>query len=343
MSAQLGADPSAASSKNARAAAGESCPICGEPALLAYERMYDDRYGYPGVYTVRRCAKCGHMYLAAGFTADEITSLYTQYYPRGSFSVDQHRIPPKPRGLNAWLRGDKCAAFYWVEERVRVLDVGCGFCESLAYHKARGCEVYGVEADANVRKVAEAFGYRVHIGLFDPSLYESEYFDFITLDQVIEHVGNPREFMSGIARILKPGGRVIVSTPNSGGLGRRLFGPRWIHWHIPYHLQHFTSDSMRMLAELVGLEVAGSRTLTHSEWLYFQLMHLIAIPQCGSSHPFWAGKPLQSRRARAIARLIGYLRRARIHQVASRALDALGVGDNRLYTLRKPAQQRHAA
>jgi 2-polyprenyl-3-methyl-5-hydroxy-6-metoxy-1,4-benzoquinol methylase len=305
---------------------------------LAYQRLYDDRYAYPGFYNVYRCESCGHMHLDHRFSPTELANLYTEYYPRGTYSVDQHRVPPVPRGLGAWLRGDRCAAFYWVPERVRVLDIGCGYCESLGYHKARGCEVYGVEADANARTIADAFGYTVHIGLFDPSLYQTEYFDFVTLDQVIEHVTDPKEFLAGVARVLKPGGTVVVSTPNPSGFGRRLFGARWIHWHIPYHLQYFTLHSMRLLAETVGLEVRAQCTLTHSEWLYFQFMHLIAIPPCGTSHPFWAAKPWFTRQAHLRSCFLAMLRKMKINQLLSRALDLAGIGDNRLFMLRKPSK-----
>ena len=93
---------------------------------------------------------------------------------------------------------------------------------------------------------------------------------------------------------------------------------------------------MRMLAVSVGLEVEIVRSLTHSEWFYYQLMHLVGLPTCGASHPFWAGKGIAGGKARIGLRLIASLRRLRVHQIISRALDALGVGDNQLFTLRKP-------
>jgi SAM-dependent methyltransferase len=298
--------------------------------------MYDDRYGYPELFSIHQCATCGHMHLPARFSDRELTELYTKYYPRGSYSLAQHRTPAEARGIGSWLRGEKCSAFHWVPRGVRVLDIGCGYCESLAYHKARGCEVYGVEADANARVIAEQFGYNVHIGLFDPARYEPESFDFVTLDQVIEHVTDPREFLTGVARVLRPGGTVIISTPNPSGLGRRLFGRRWIHWHIPYHLQHYTPGSIAMLARDAGLEPQRWLTLTHSDWFHFQLMHLIEVPPPGKGHPFWSGSPWSTRRARGWARLNTILRKTRLHRLISRALDLLGFGDNQLLMLRKP-------
>ena len=316
----------------------QACSVCGEATVLFLERMYDDRYGYPGFFSVHRCTKCGHMHLPVRFADHELSELYTKYYPRASYTVAQHRVPDEARGIRAWLRGQKCSAFYWVPKGVRVLDIGCGYCESLAYHKARGCEVHGVEADANARRIAEHFGYNVHIGLFDPSRYEPDYFDYVTLDQVIEHVTDPRDFLSGVARVVKPGGTVIISTPNPGGLGRRVFGRRWIHWHIPYHLQQFTRGSMETLARHAGLELQRRRTLTHSEWFYYQLVHLAGIPPCGTSHPFWSGKALESRGARAWAWMSAKVRRLHLNKLISRTMDLLGVGDNQLLMLRKPGR-----
>lgn len=313
-----------------------TCPICGAPSEVLHERMCDDRYGYPGVYDLLRCTGCGHIHLDARFDPGELSHLYTRYYPRSAFKIEQHNVPRESRGIGAWLRGGRCAAFRWVPERVRVLDIGCGFCESLGYHRARGCDAYGVEADANVRRIADHFGYNVHVGLFDPELYESGFFDYVTLDQVIEHVVDPHETMRGVARILKPGGTAVLSTPNPNGWGRRLFGRRWVHWHIPYHLQQYTRRSMRILAEKSGLNVVKATTLTHSEWTYYQFVHLIALPSCGTPHPFWAGKNWATNKEKRLVRIAARVHSLRLFQLMTRACDALGIGDNNIFILRKP-------
>ena len=298
--------------------------------------MYDDRYGYPGLFDIGRCTRCGHLHIRADFTAQELSKLYTQYYPRARFTIEQYRVPDESRGVAAWLSGERCAAFRWVPKAVRVLDIGCGFCETLGYHQSRGCEAYGVEADANVELVAAHFGFNVHIGLFDPDRYQAASFDYVTLDQVIEHVADPHKVMAGVARVLKPGGTAVISTPNARGWGVRLFGRRWINWHIPYHLQQFTRRSLTILARDAGLELSHWRTLTHSDWMFFQAVHLIVRPKPGERHPFWSGQKWeteqQDRRYRAAARL----RTLRVFQIASRVLDAIGLGDNQLCMLRKP-------
>jgi SAM-dependent methyltransferase len=223
-----------------------------------------------------------------------------------------------------------------VPKNVRVLDIGCGFGNTLAYHQARGCDVWGVEADENIRRVAEKYGFNVHVGLFDPSRYEPNSFDYVTLDQVIEHMTNPLETLRGVAKVLKPQGTAILSTPNVGGWGATVFGRRWINWHTPYHLQFFSQTSMRLAAQQAGLIVERSTTITPSPWLHYQWIHLLTYPSEGTPSIFWAPHGTWSSMKRFARKTLAIAHRRKIDHMITRVFDALGVGDNRLFFLRKP-------
>ena len=119
-------------------------------AAIRY-RLYDDRYGYPGVSDVAGCENCGHLCTTGHLTDDEISRLYTEYYPRTYASRQDGSFNEFiGKGFNGWLRGDKSRAFRWVPENVRVLDIGCGYGNTMEYHRRRGCDVYGVELDEPV-------------------------------------------------------------------------------------------------------------------------------------------------------------------------------------------------
>ena len=216
------------------------------------------------------------------------------------------------------------------------MDIGCGFGESLGYHKARGCEVFGVEADENIRRVADKYGYKVHVGLFDPSIYPENYFDYVTMSQVIEHVTDPVQTLQGIARILKPGGLAILSTPNANGWGAKLFGKYWINWHAPYHLQFFTQKSMDLATTQAGLVVDKKATITSSEWLYYQWIHLATYPTEGSSSVFWRSDAKIVFHQKVILKLLTLLHRSHLNHLVTRFFDALSLGDSQLFFIRKP-------
>lgn len=55
----------------------------------------------------------------------------------------------------------------------------------------------------------------------------SNSFDVVSALQVIEHFQSPEDFLSEVARVLRPGGLLLVSTPNTRGIGARLMGEAW--------------------------------------------------------------------------------------------------------------------
>lgn len=297
--------------------------------------LSDDRYGYPGSFPLLQCGQCGHAFLQAAFSPAQLGELYSKYYPRASFDTSSHRPAVQHGGFAAWLDGKKSAAFRWVPESVRVLDIGCGFGESLGYYKARGCDAWGVEADENIRRVAEEYGYKVHVGLFDPSLFEPNSFDYVTMSQVIEHVTDPMATLKGVSTVLKPGGTAILSTPNAAGLGSRLFGRRWINWHAPYHLQFFSVNSMREAATKAGLVLQETRTITSSEWLYYQWLHLTTYPKVGEISPCWAPGGKRSLPQKVAVGVLTLVHRCKINHMLTRLLDWLELGDSRLFFLHK--------
>jgi 2-polyprenyl-3-methyl-5-hydroxy-6-metoxy-1,4-benzoquinol methylase len=313
-----------------------NCPICKSESVHLNSSLYDDRYGYQGIFQLLRCIDCGHRFLQAKFSPEQLRDLYSNYYPRSSFDLDNYKPYRELQGFNAWLDGYQSSPFRWIPKDVRILDIGCGFGESLGYHQARGCEVYGVEADENIRRVADKFGFNVHVGLFDSAIYQENFFDYVTMSQVIEHVTEPVQTMSGIAKILKPGGVAILSTPNVCGWGARLFSRRWINWHAPYHLHFFTLKSMQLAAQNAGLVLERTVTITPSAWLHFQWIHFFTCPPEGKPSVFWVPGSQWSFTQKVLLRALLILHRSKINHLVTRLFDASGLGDNRLYFLRKP-------
>jgi SAM-dependent methyltransferase len=192
-----------------------------------------------------------------------------------------------------------------------------------------------VEADENIRRVADKFGYKVHVGLFDPDVYEENFFDYVTMGQVIEHVTDPVETLRGVRRVLKPGGTAILSTPNRSGWGAGLFGARWAHWHAPYHLQLFSLASMGVAAGKAGLSLEKAMTVTSSDWVQYQWIHLLTRPDSGEPSPFWSGSRTMTAPQKLGVRAVSLLHKSRLNHFATRLFDSVGLGDNRLYFLRK--------
>jgi len=314
----------------------KSCPVCCSK-VHPFTEVYDDRYGYPGYSRLFTCGNCGHKALDAEFSGEALSRLYSDYYPRSEFKLEDYKPYEEAKGFRSWLDGANCQPFRWVPKGVRVLDIGCGFGQSLGYYEARGCDAYGVEVDENIRRVAEKYGFKVNVGVFDPDIYEEGFFDYVTMAQVIEHVADPVATLKGLARILKPGGVAILSTPNSNGWGAKVFGKRWINWHAPYHLQHFSARSMNAAAKEAGFVVKECKTITSSEWLYYQWIHLATRPRMGEPSGFWTPKRARLTRGQHLfITLMTMVHRRKINHLITRLLDGLGIGDNFIFVLVKP-------
>jgi len=121
----------------------------------------------------------------------------------------------------------------------RVLDVGCGRGVILGPLADRGFEVHGVEISAEAAQGADPRAeIRIASSLGDAG-YEAGFFDQVVIWHVLEHVADPRGTLEEVARILRPGGRLIVAVPNFSSAQARWTGAAWFHLDLPRHLYHF--------------------------------------------------------------------------------------------------------
>jgi SAM-dependent methyltransferase len=302
--------------------------------------LFDDRYGHPGEFSIARCVQCGFMSTEPRLAESALPELYSRYYPRRRATPDAVRraaetmaIATRRGRLRARLLTGQWAAHYEISPGMRVLDYGCGDCTSLLEIRALGAEPYGVEVDPNVRDLADALGVRVHVGSLATLPEADGSFDAVTLSQVIEHVTNPEELLRGLASKLKPGGMIVLTTPNSRALTRRILGRRWLHWHMPFHQNHFHAKALRQLLERVGFRVEKSSTFTPVPWWEYQVEMLLRPPMRGQPHPYFDHAESAIRASR-LGRAL--LRPARVVATAmARAADALGLGESLLVIARK--------
>jgi SAM-dependent methyltransferase len=160
-----------------------------------------------------------------------------------------------------WLKAD---------ERGRLLDVGCGNGQFLAQMQKLGWEVMGVELDPEAVRIAEErFGLRVFQGTLEEARLPDGSFDTVTMNHVIEHVPNPIGLLAECRRILRPGGKLVVVTPNIESLGHRLFREAWRGLEVPRHLYIFSPRALQECAERAGLKVLKLWTTARSAlWMW---------------------------------------------------------------------------
>lgn len=137
-----------------------------------------------------------------------------------------------------------------------VLDLGCGAGNVSALYREKGCRVVGLDISENAIELAKKQGIEAREWDLNkmPLPFREESFDVVILSDVLEHIVAPISLLKEIKRILKRGGKLIISVPNFARLGNRLRmlagSPRDIlHWggygDGVEHLHWFTIPKLR--------------------------------------------------------------------------------------------------
>jgi SAM-dependent methyltransferase len=142
----------------------------------------------------------------------------------------------------------------------RVLDVGCGNAAWLLQMQALGWQAEGVEVSAQACAAARQAGLTVYEGSLADAAFPDAQYDMVRIWHALEHIPEPAGFLHEVARILKPGGQLLIGVPNAGGWLARLWGTYWFDLDAPRHLWHLAAPELRRLAEQAGLRVVAVAT-----------------------------------------------------------------------------------
>jgi len=128
--------------------------------------------------------------------------------------------------------------------------------------------LHGIEMNGVAAEIARAKGFNIIESSAENVNLESfgTEFDLIYLGQVFEHFEKPLEVLRRLQEVLKPGGVIVMTTPNLDSKQRKMFGPTWAHWHAPYHRNIFSPKSLRTIALFSNLKVRRMTSHSHGYW-----------------------------------------------------------------------------
>jgi SAM-dependent methyltransferase len=247
------------------------CPLCGQEAGAPVLEAADPLPASAGlVFAIVRCASCGLTYTNPRPDERGISRFYpADYHPhRRGCKVRQARRPG-----SFWSRvfGRPCrerrGALPWPGPG-RLLDFGCGTGNFLKLMADQGWQVTGLDAAVGaVGSVREEHGLTALVGTLPHPDLRPGSFDVITMWQSLEHVHRPLAILREAYRLLVPGGKLIVATPNIDSLPFRLFGKSWFALDLPRHLTHFTPVTLTAMLNCAGFRTEPVRHLRHGDWL----------------------------------------------------------------------------
>ena len=212
------------------------CPWCGSGDLAPLLRSPDLVMHKPGMFTLERCGGCGHIFQNPRLTPDGLSFYYRDAYDGLGTAMAETvfltgvesyrgraRMPEPFTTPKAWL------------------DVGAGH----AHFCATAREIWpdtvfdGLDQGAGIEE-AERRGWiaTAHRGMFPELAGElAGRYDVVSMHHYLEHTREPFAELDAAARVLHPGGYLLIELPDPQWRLARLFGRYWMAWFQPQH-QH---------------------------------------------------------------------------------------------------------
>ncbi len=272
------------------------CPVCfsSEVTTLTQIRRW----------VVRSCSRCKCRYLGSFPSEEELEALYNAEY----FSSDRDREHGyASRELTAATRKTNERRLAILRRNVvpegRILEVGAGngLFGQLA---AREFDYVGIDVAADAVRVAQSRGLHVVRASLAHFVNTGTPFDAVTLFHVFEHLADPHDALATLRELLRPGGTLVLITPDTESLLCAISGNRWVSYKFPEHLILYSRSALIELLERSGFEIVAAS----SDFEYCD--HPFLVSRLEALHPAAAAvaKPLLGALPNPLAATSGSIR-----------------------------------
>jgi 2-polyprenyl-3-methyl-5-hydroxy-6-metoxy-1,4-benzoquinol methylase len=143
------------------------------------------------------------------------------------------------------------------KDKTATLDIGCGVGEFMLTLREMGFAVEGIDGNREQMDMVASMGFEGKVADLESGLpYPNESFLLVTCLELIEHIARTEDLLKEIHRILRPGGYLLLSTPNFSFLNNRLhylFGEPPCNEGL--HLRYFTKQAFESLLTRTGFRI----------------------------------------------------------------------------------------
>ena len=221
-----------------------------------------------------RCALCGLVQMNPQPVKDEIIARYSRKFAKDYLSYE---LENEAAFLKLQQLALKDARFDKLEKTLfsraanekftsdqlvyvpSVLDIGCATGALLSHLSGRGWRVTGVEISPCAEYAQKKRNLDVRNLPLEENNFPSCSFDAVLASHLIEHLNDPRSFLTETYRILKDNGYIFITTPNISGFQARLYGSKW-RSAIFDHLYLFSKRTLANLLKSAGFKIESCHT-----------------------------------------------------------------------------------
>jgi len=203
--------------------------------------------------TALKCRRCGLVYVSPMPPFAEIKEKYSN---SPSTAIDKEISAIGEKTLKAQL---DLALIKKFKKNGRVLDIGCAEGAFLSQAAESGYDPYGIEINkASVKYAKDKYHL---INIFEGGILESdfpkEYFDIISMRNVLSHLRNPVQELNKLNTFLKEDGLFFCITGNLGSLSRERI-KQYYNFSTPHlseHLFHYSEKNIYTLFKMSSFSI----------------------------------------------------------------------------------------
>jgi 2-polyprenyl-3-methyl-5-hydroxy-6-metoxy-1,4-benzoquinol methylase len=211
----------------------QNCIVCGSGVDHRTAMACGQDYEYETCrnhWRMWKCNHCSHVQLDPRPADSALAIIYPRNYYSYNMSENVSAFAMKCKALLDRVKFSSILSSP-ARQPESYLDVGCGDGRYLRLMMDRGLpfeKVQGLEIDPEAVERAAQKGLNAKcMRVEDADHIADESLDLITMFHVIEHLGSPRTVVATLVRKLKPGGVLVVETPNFESLDARIFYKRF--------------------------------------------------------------------------------------------------------------------
>jgi len=216
-------------------------------------------------FNIVKCKNCGFIYMNPMITKKSLEKLYpSEYY--------HNILQPFKLGKKELVHLSNKSTFQKITKITKLnkgnlLDVGCAAGAFLYSIKKEypDWNVFGCDISKKCIKFGKkTFDLKLKAGEIKDCKYRDNFFDVITMREVIEHTPKPMEDLKEMNRILKIGGFIFIRTGNMESLIAKIKGKNHFYY-VPVHSSYFSKKTIKMALEKSGFNVLKITGIHYSE------------------------------------------------------------------------------
>lgn len=254
------------------------CNLCGQdnftivhkkietPLEIPLTDKFSAAKGILSTDQIVKCKNCGLVYTNPRIKSTIIIDSCSQGDDEVYVSQEEGRKKTFQEGIE-WIKkvtkkkeNKENEANKEMSNEKKILDVGCAAGFFLAVAKENGFDPYGIELNAWLAEYGrKKFSLEnVKAGTLEDARWKDNFFEYVTMWDVLEHVPDPIKTLKEINRITKDNGYLVISYPDYSSIFAKLFGRRW--WFLlSHHIYYFTPNTMERMLQKTGFEVVTDK------------------------------------------------------------------------------------